>query len=253
MSRFRFIKKTKHTQTHTMKNPYYPEDKSQQADWWLNILNHGGPQFTLLGFTTAQKDAITADATWAVYLLRTLPNTYLEFGKRVTGYADSYMDGPANGPAPAEPEVPLWPGGSFTPITTGIEARRIDWVRLAKASPAYNPETIGAVLRLEQTGDPFDPATYKAELSDFASPAANTVTFKFRKARGEVDGINLYLRRKGDAAWTFVRFYSKSPATDTTPVKVAGTPEEREYQGRAVIADAEVGIMSDIDTVLVRA
>ena len=148
--------------------------------------------------------------------------------------------------------VPDWPTGTGAPITTGIEARRIEWVRLVKASPAYDPETIGAVLRLEQTGDEFDPATYQAELSDFLSPAANTVTFKFRKASGEIDGINLYMRRKGETAWTFVRFFSKSPATDSTPVKVAGTPEEREYQGRAVIADVEVGIVSDIESVLVR-
>lgn len=236
-----------------MKNPYYPIEKAEQADWWQNILNNGNPEFTLLGFSTAQIDSIMNDATWAVFLLRTLPNTYLEFGKRVTGYADSYLDGPANGPAPTVPTVPGWPGGAGSATTTGIEARRIDWVRLAKASPAYDSATIGAVLRLEQTGDDFDPATYKAELFDFASAAANTVTFKFRKASGEVDGINLYLRRKGDAAWTFVRFFSKSPATDTTPVKVAGTPEEREYQGRAVISDVEVGIMSDIESVVVRA
>ncbi len=235
-----------------MKNPYYPDDKGQQGAWWQNILSFGSAQLLLLGFTPAKISAILLDAAWAVFLLRTLPNTYLEFGKRVTGYAASYLDGPANGPAPFPPVVPDWPSGAGAAITTGIEARRIEWVRLAKANPLYDPETIGAVLRLESTGDAFDPTTYTAELSDFASPSANTVTFKFRKASGEVDGINLYMRRKGETAWTFVRFFSKSPATDTTAVKVAGSPEEREYQARAVIADVEVGIVSDIESVLVR-
>ena len=39
---------------------------------------------------------------------------------------------------------------------------------------------------------------------------------------------------------------------DTTPCAAPGQPEEREYQVRSVIKDVEIGIASDIETVIVR-
>jgi hypothetical protein len=238
--------------TRTMIKPYYPEDKASQAAWWQNAGENAATQLALVGFSAPDIAAVKNDADWAVYLLRTLPDTFTLATTRVTGYAASYLEGPKDGPAPAIPAMPAWPAAPASAIVTGIESRRADWVRRAKGHPKYDPATIGEVLRLEPTGEQFDPTTYRAVLLDLECTAANTVIFKFRKASGEIDGIHLYLRRKGETAFTFVKFFSRSPGTDLTPVKVPGTPEERDYQARAVLADAEVGLPSDILNVLVR-
>lgn len=51
--------------------------------------------------------------------------------------------------------------------------------------------------------------------------------------------------------WGFCALFLKVSGDGFDCGEGGGTPEEREYQGRAVIADVEVGIMSDIESVLV--
>jgi hypothetical protein len=59
--------------------------------------------------------------------------------------------------------------------------------------------------------------------------------------------VNLYMRRKGQSAWTLIAPKRKRlPFEDQTPLAQPGTPEEREYLARGVLGDAEVGQDSDI-------
>lgn len=63
------------------------------------------------------------------------------------------------------------------------------------------------------------------------------------------DLINIYMRLNGTADWTLVGpRRMKLPFDDQTPLKVAGTPENREYMARGVINDQEVGHPSSIVT-----
>lgn len=61
------------------------------------------------------------------------------------------------------------------------------------------------------------------------------------KARGNIDGVNVYSRRQGTSEWKFLGRDTQSPYVDTTPLATAGTPEVREYRVRSVIDDAEIG------------
>ncbi|MGI8436909.1 MAG: hypothetical protein ACR2NX_08385 [Chthoniobacterales bacterium] len=59
--------------------------------------------------------------------------------------------------------------------------------------------------------------------------------------------INIYMRIEGTTPWILAGVRRKRlPFEDQTPLKVAGTPEAREYMGRGVIDDEEVGQESDI-------
>jgi hypothetical protein len=55
------------------------------------------------------------------------------------------------------------------------------------------------------------------------------------------------MRLVGAAQWILVGSHRKKfPFDDQTPLKQAGVPEVREYMGRGVINDQEVGQQSDI-------
>ncbi len=235
-----------------MINPYYPETNDVRADWWQNIAATGGSTLSGLGFTTAQLTAVGIDAQFGIYLYRTLPATFEDFGKRVTGYISTCLSDPDGTPLPNIPMVPSWPGFSGGSETAGLEVRREKWVQLAKHAPNYDPAVQGATLRIEQTGTPFDPAAYKAEIFGAATPGAATVTVKFRKARGNVQAMKFKGRKAGGSAWTELGIFLATPASLHIPLTTPGTPEQWELSGRAMVKNDEIGIPSDLLEVLVR-
>ena len=93
--------------------------------------------------------------------------------------------------------------------------------------------------------DTFDPNTYKAATTGEAHPGF--VRIKFKKLG--VDGLNIYVRLKGQTTWKKLSFDSNSPYDDHTELAVAGTPEVREYRAIGVVADEEIGQPSDIVSV----
>jgi len=88
----------------------------------------------------------------------------------------------------------------------------------------------------------FDPDTYKPEIN--ASLFAGFVRIKFFK-KG-VDGVNIYHRKKGALAWSFLARDTKSPYDDHIELATPGTPEHWEYRAFGVIEDAQIGLASDI-------
>lgn len=109
-----------------------------------------------------------------------------------------------------------------------------------KAHGGYN-EAMGAELGIVGPSDGFDPATYQAELRELTLSMPGQVTVAFGKAKGNIDGVNVYSRRQGTAPWTFLARDTESPYIDTTPLAAAGQPEIREYRIRGVIDDEEIG------------
>ena len=118
-------------------------------------------------------------------------------------------------------------------------------VAAMKAHINYS-RTTGADLGVIGGDDSFDPTVYKAELEKVELTAPGTVTVKFGKARGKIDGVNVYSRRQGEEQWKFLARDTLSPYVDTTPMTAPNVPEVREYRIRAVIDDIEIGDYSDI-------
>ena len=230
---------------------YYPTTIDGRAHWWPNVSANASAVLTALGYTSAQVAPILADAEWATYCYGTVHRFFQGINDALTAYENQILTA-ANGTAmPALPTVPAVPAPPASLILAGIEARRISWVQEVKNKPGYNA-SIGAQLGIETPSAPFDQKTYACQLLNLASNAPHTVGGKFRKAGGNVDGINLYGRRAGTVAWTNLGRFNATPFTAQVPL-TTGAPESWEFYAMAVKADVEFGQGSAISPVIVRA
>ena len=100
-------------------------------------------------------------------------------------------------------------------------------------------------MELVGTGGAFDPNTYKPVIKAAVHVGFVRITFK----KLGVDGLNIYVRLKGQPTWKKLSFDSNSPYDDHTELAVPGTPEVREYRAIGVIDDEEIGLPSDIVSV----
>src|SRR5437763_162582 len=212
-----------------MSKSYFPTDRTGRSGWYDNF----GKQFPTvgreLGFTDTEITNAVNDAKYAAHILNTLgPDIDADpghVGNAVLSGQSSgdFVDLPAGGSAP-------------TPVRPGIDTRRQARVERIKANPKFTAE-IGKKLKIET--DKLDTANYQAELGR-ARQTGNFVTIPFRKAGGNVSGINLYRQGKGDKSPQKVGFYFRTPAIDTAPGK-----GELKYTARAVTNGKEIGQASD--------
>ena len=131
----------------------------------------------------------------------------------------------------------LLEGSTETAGLAQIRAKVRNWKTLA-GYPASGSE---AVLQLKGTDSPFDPVSYKPVIKVKTVPGGVQVAF----TKKGVDGLAIYMRVAGATAWRKVGMDTESPFTDTTPLAVAGVPENREYMARGVLHDEELTTNSD--------
>ena len=75
--------------------------------------------------------------------------------------------------------------------------------------------------------------------------------FKFDKAYGKIDGVNLYGRKSGTSSWTPLGRFNATPANTIVPL-ADSSPEEWQFQSRAVRRDQEIGNPSPVMTAIIR-
>jgi hypothetical protein len=118
-------------------------------------------------------------------------------------------------------------------------------VRNWKTLPGWVASGSEGVLQLKGSAINFDPNTYKPELK--VTLEADVVKVAFTK-KG-VDGVAIYTRLRGTLGWRKVAMDSVSPYFDNSPLAQTGVAETREYMGRGVLNDREIGVDSDIVTI----
>jgi hypothetical protein len=226
---------------------YYPETSQGRAEWWENILLHGAPLLATAGLEQSKIDGIMADAAWAVYSYGTLPQVVDRSLAEVSEYASAVAVGTceaAGEKLPAPPQSPEWPAPPSEPIKPDLEHRRVEWVQEVKSLPGFSQE-IGEALGLLPLPTVFNGGSYKADLHDLISTEPKTISGKFRKAHGNVEGIVLRGRRKGSASWVELGRFKATPFSALVPV-AGSDPEDWQFQARALKRDIETGIGSDI-------
>lgn len=119
-------------------------------------------------------------------------------------------------------------------------------VRNWKTLPGYPASGSEGVLNLRTIGTAFDPSTYKPVIK--ASVEGGVIRIDFTKAG--VDAVNIYCRLRGTQGWRKLALDSASPYFDTMPLANAAVPETREYMARGVMDDVEIGLDSDIVSVV---
>ena len=115
-------------------------------------------------------------------------------------------------------------------------------VRNWKTLPGWAASGSEAVLQMKGPAISFDPNTYKPVLK--VTVEADVVKVAFTK-KG-VDGVAIYSRLHGPTAWRKVAVDTVSPYFDNSPLAQAGVAETREYMGRGVLHDQEIGVDSDV-------
>jgi hypothetical protein len=221
-----------------MSKSYYPTERAGQIDWHNNFATQFPKVGASLGFSEPEITSAVNDSRYAAYILETLgPDIEADAGHAAHAVLDGqsageYVDLPAKSGAPPA-------------VRPGIDTRRQARVERMKRHRAFN-ETIGKQLKIASP-EKLDPKSYKAELGQ-ARLTGNYVTIPFRKAGGNVSGINLYRQCRGEKAPQRVGFFFRTPAIDTTPTP-SGKAQECAYTARAVVDGNEIGQPSDAVTV----
>jgi hypothetical protein len=125
-------------------------------------------------------------------------------------------------------------------VTLRAYAKRI------KDNGAYT-EAIGRDYKIIRPASAFDPATYKTVLK------IRLITGQpdLRWLKGGAHGVRIYWRLVGSSTWIFLDRDTKSPYRDTRPVATPGVSEHREYMARGFFNDVEIGVDSDIVSIVV--
>src|SRR5438105_3800463 len=220
-----------------MSKSYFPADRAGRIDWYSNFAKEFPKAGKDLGFSETEITNAVNDSNYAVHILTTLgPDLDADPGHAANAVlsgqsSGDYVDLPAGASAP-------------TPVRPGIDTRRQARVERIKRHNAYT-DAIGKQLKVVSEAK-FDAKKYKAELGR-PRQTGPTVTIPFRKAGGEVSGINLYRRHKSDREAQKVGFFMRTPAIDTAPGKAG----ELTYTARAVVNGQEIGQASDAVSVTV--
>ena len=227
---------------------YFPTSKDQQSHWYANMAANFSGVAATLGFDIADTAAWVADCKYAAYLLGPLTQPFADFSSALFGYANTLVTG--GGQAVLLPAIPVYDLDAPTAVAPGIDGRRQTAVDRIKKATNYTPLVIGKLLQTENTGQPFDPATVAGLIRSFHLNPQGQPVLAFGKAGGHIDGVNLYMAR-GTAAAVKLGMFTSTPAVDTTPLLVPGTPEQRTYTVQPVLKDVEVGVRSPAVSLLV--
>ena len=119
-------------------------------------------------------------------------------------------------------------------------------VRNWKTNAAYAASGIEGSLKLKGPESGFDPNTFKSVLK--LSIVGGQIRVDFIK--GKCDSVAIYCRLRGTVGWTRLGTDSSSPYYDTNPLANPNVPETREYMGMGVIDDIEIGLPSDIVSIV---
>ena len=233
-------------------NTYYPNTTEGRRDWWANIKANSG-LLTTVGFSAGDVTAVGNDADWGIYVYGTIRQAYEHYFQSVVADGDTIahgIGGTAGQALPPAPEPADWPTAPTGVIVCDFETRREEWVQRVKNASAYT-ESIGETLRIIRPVTPFDPTTYTPQLRGLMSQSPKTVSGKFRKENGNVDGIILYGRKDGTYEWIELGRFNATPFTAAVPL--AGVaPEVWEFQARAFKKDVPFGNMSAAVSLTIR-
>ena len=187
---------------------------------------------------------------WITNLLTALPAQAKALGMSPTEYKDAIDQAKAVVTAIAADEAKYADWQAAVARTADLRTEALTEIQRVierlKTSPGYTEETGKALMAVPSKAAVVHLETYKPELRAIAHGGKVRIHWK----RGALDGINVYSRKLGETAFTFLGHDSRPPYDDSRPI----TPGEvREYRAFGVAYDEEVGQPSDILTLALTA
>ena len=199
------------------KKPFMPNQQAQYALWHDNIKTTA--TVAVPGVTAADVTAIAADNA-AIHAKLTVANA-----------ADK-----AASSAHADLNAAI--------ATSKTHARPM--IKNVKNNAAYTVPQ-GKLMGIEGPDDPTD-MTHEAPSLNANPKTSGVVEVGFNKMLAE--GVHVQSMRDGDAGFTFLASETHSPYVDNRPLLVAGKPETRHYRAVFFIGKAEIGLMSDVVSIV---
>ncbi|MCB1091588.1 MAG: hypothetical protein KDL87_08655 [Verrucomicrobiae bacterium] len=194
---------------------WLPRKRTERLLWWRNLHDNievEGPKFGLAAGDITATKTLAAGQIAAMEATDAAKNAL--DGERASEAADSATN------------------------EAQIRANVRNW----KTLPGYAASGSEGVLQLRGPESGFDPNTYKPVLK--VSVVGGQIRVDFVKS--DCDGVAIYCRLRGTPGWTRLGTDTYSPYYDTNPLANPAVPEVREYMGRGVIDDIEIGLDSDI-------
>ena len=198
---------------------FMPNKRSDKYLWWKNIHDTIEAQGPLFGLSVTEIANIKALAAAVIANMD------------ATDDAKSALGGAR--------------AAETTTLGTNEAAIRMK-IRNWKSTPGFTGSSSEGVLRVVGPVSSFDPLTFKPELK--LSIVGGHIRVDFIK--DECDSLAVYCRLRGTSTWTKLGLDTRSPYFDTNPLANPNVPEVREYMAMGVIDDIEIGLPSDIVSIV---
>lgn len=193
------------------KTDYIPANDSELLNWLPNHKTKLGTLGATLGLTAAEVTTLQGRCDTLIARIQTVETKKADLKQAVQLKEDSK--------------------------TTELAAIRLSVQRM-KLHPTYTSGT-GEALGIEGADDGIDFATYKPSISAQVIPQGICIKF----VKSQLDGVNVYRRKKGETNFNFLALDTRSPYVDTD--MPTGNAQTYEYRVLGVSNDTEVGITSD--------
>jgi hypothetical protein len=223
------------------KKPYLPSPVPQRVIWLNTFASKLAVHAATLGIGPAELALVVAMAAFYSYIVALIDLTRT-FTQNLTQYRNLISNAPLNTTLTPVPTLTA-PVGPALPATIGIFTYISGLVQRIKGHADYNTaigEDLG-IIGDEQA--PFDTANFKPNGEGKAQIGFVNLTFE----KSGCDSMHIYTWN--GTSFVYLANDTESPYHDTRALAVPGQPENRQFQLRGVLHDAEIGIVSDTITV----
>jgi len=198
---------------------YIPRKRGDRYLWWKNMrdsIETVGPDFGLsAGEITATKDL-------AIGVVAAMEEA---------DAAEAALEGKR--------------AGEQTTSSTNEKVLRMK-VRNWKSTPGFVGSESEGTLKLVGPESDFDPMTFKSVVT--LRIVGQHIRVDFTKS--ECDNVVVYCRVRPSATWVRLGTDSRTPYYDTNPLANPDVPEVREYMVMGMIDNVEIGVPSDIVSIV---
>lgn len=225
--------------------PYLPITDEGKVTWLQNFAIKKAVHATLFGFSSASVTQTNEDAAMFTFIISYLEQVRDDV-QELTAYKDILRDGPETESTETFPTITAVAPGEMPELVPADIFKRVgDDVAIIKKNENYTT-ALGEDFGIIGAAIVFNPSEFKTTIKGKAF--SNYVELKFVK--GQAEGAMFYRRIEGTTVWTKVGLATTSPFKDETPLAVPGQAEIREYMAMGVIKNEEIGVPSDIITVV---
>jgi hypothetical protein len=224
---------------------YLPSSDADRAVWLNNFAAKIGTYATSVGITAAEVTSITNDKAFFQYVVN-MVDAYKQTLNNLTSYKNMLKHAVGQQHIGAIPTAPAL-GAAPAAVTEGVFDRISKFVQRIKASINYT-EAIGEDLGIIAPDSVIDPTTLQPVLKvklDAGRP-------HIKSSKGVADAIDLYVDRKDGAGFILLGRLLKADYIDTANLPSATPLAEWDYKARYVIGNDPVGLMSAVESIVVK-